>query len=68
VVQLALGAQDSGEVMEAPGGERVVGAQAGLADGKGALMQAAGTVEVALGAEDFGEAAEALGRVGVVGA
>jgi hypothetical protein len=37
----------------------VVGAQAGLADGQGALVQAAGGVEVALVGQDDGEVAQA---------
>jgi hypothetical protein len=48
-VEVALGVQDGGEVVEALGGIRVVGAQAGLADGQGALAEGAGAVEVALG-------------------
>jgi hypothetical protein len=46
----------------------VVGAQARLADRKGALVQGAGAVEVALVGQDVGEVAEAAGGVGVVGA
>jgi hypothetical protein len=46
----------------------VVGAQAGLADLKGALVQGAGAVQVALVAQDASEVVEATGGVGVVGA
>jgi len=41
-------------------GVGVVGAQAGLADVKGAFIQGAGVVEVALDAQDDGEVVEAL--------
>jgi hypothetical protein len=44
----------------------VVGAQAGLVDGEGALKQGAGRGEVALGGQDFGEVAEAVGGGGMV--
>jgi hypothetical protein len=40
--------QDSSEVAEAPGGERMVRAQVGLEARKGALAEGAGVVEVAL--------------------
>jgi hypothetical protein len=46
----------------------VVGVQAGLVDGQGALVQGAGALEVALVPQDAGEVVEALGGVGVVGA
>jgi len=45
----------------------VVGAQAGLPDRQGALLQSPGTVQVALVAQDNCEVAEAVGVVGVVG-
>jgi hypothetical protein len=37
VVQLTLVVQDAGEAFEAVGGEIVLGAQVGLADGNGAF-------------------------------
>ena len=45
----------------------VVKAEAGLTDGEGALVQAAGAVQVALIEHDVGEIVKALGRGGVVG-
>jgi hypothetical protein len=46
----------------------VVGAQAGLKDRQGALVQGAGAGQVALVGQDAGEDVEAFGGVGVVGA
>jgi hypothetical protein len=46
----------------------VVGVQAGLVDGQGALVQGVGALEVALVSQDAGEVVEAFGGVGVVGA
>jgi hypothetical protein len=46
----------------------VVGAQASVADGQGALVQGPGAVEVALVGQDGGEVVKAVGGVGVVGA
>jgi hypothetical protein len=63
-VQVALVAQDAGDVVEAVGSIRVVGSQAGLEDGQGTLEQRAGAVEVALGVQDAGEAVEAVGGRG----
>jgi len=45
----------------------VVGAQLGLMDDHGPLVQGAGAVEVSLVMQDGGEVVEALGGVGVVG-
>jgi hypothetical protein len=46
----------------------VVGAQAGLADVQGALVQGAGVGQVALGGQHLGEVLEAVGGGEVVGA
>jgi hypothetical protein len=45
-VEVALVAQDTRETVEALGGLEVVGAKAGLTDGKGTLAQAAGTADL----------------------
>jgi hypothetical protein len=65
-LEVALVGQDPGEVVEALGGGGVVGAQAGLADGEGTLVQSAGTVEVALVGQDAGQVAKAPGGVAVI--
>jgi hypothetical protein len=46
----------------------VVGSQTALADGQGAVVQAAGTIGVALVVQDAGKVVEAAGSNGVVGA
>jgi hypothetical protein len=46
----------------------VVGAQAGLAGGQGALVEGAGAVEVALGAQDAGEVLRLWVVLAVIGA
>jgi hypothetical protein len=51
-VQIALAAQDVGDVVQAPGGVGVVVTKLGLANVKGTLVQRAGTVQVALVTQD----------------
>jgi hypothetical protein len=46
----------------------VVGAQRGLEDRQGALVQGTGAVEIALGAQNRGEVVEAVGGVVVIDA
>ncbi len=65
--QVALFAQNKGEIVEAISCFRVISTKASLADCKGTLMQRAGAVRVALAGQDGGEVVEALGGVGVVG-
>jgi hypothetical protein len=55
------------KIPPAPHGGGVVGAQAGLVDGQGALQQGAGGVEVALGVQDAGQVAEVGSGGGVLG-
>jgi hypothetical protein len=59
---------DDGEELHAPGSLAVVGAEVGLADGQGPLVENAGAVEVSLIAQDDAEVVEAPGGVGMVGA
>jgi hypothetical protein len=65
--QVTLVGQHAGEVVETPGGIGVVGAEACLVDGEGALVERAGVLEVALVRQDAGEVAETGSRGGVVG-